>query len=180
MKISYGITVCDEYEELDHLLYSMHPLLEDSDEIIILRDISKTNSKVTKVIESHRDIYKNQLIVVEARLNNDFATFKNQLLTWATGDYLFQIDADETPNPILIGNLKSILEANKEIDCYYIPRINVVWGLTQDHIQKWGWKISKLENHTSEDILDLDNPKDRDRYELYKKYNLIIEESKLS
>jgi glycosyltransferase involved in cell wall biosynthesis len=110
MKISYGITVCDEHEELNHLLYGMHPLIENNDEIVILRDISNTNSKVTKIIESHKEIYKNQLIVVEARLNNDFATFKNQLLTWATGDYLFQIDADEIPNEILVRNLKSILE----------------------------------------------------------------------
>jgi glycosyltransferase involved in cell wall biosynthesis len=143
MKISYGITVCDEHEELNHLLYSMRPLIEDNDEIVILRDISKTNSKVTKVIESHKNIYKNQLIVVEARLNNDFATFKNQLLTWATGDYLFQIDADEIPNEILIRNLKSILEANEEIDCYYIPRVNIVLGLTPYHIQRWRWNVDE-------------------------------------
>jgi glycosyltransferase involved in cell wall biosynthesis len=143
MKISYGITVCDEHEELNHLLYGMHPLIENNDEIVILRDISNTNSKVTKVIESHKEIYKNQLIVVEARLNNDFATFKNQLLTWATGDYLFQIDADEIPNEILIRNLKSILEANEEIDCYYIPRVNIVLGLTPYHIQRWGWRVDE-------------------------------------
>jgi glycosyltransferase involved in cell wall biosynthesis len=143
MKISYGITVCDEHEELNHLLYGMHPLIENNDEIVILRDISNTNSKVTKVIESHKEIYKNQLIVVEARLNNDFATFKNQLLTWATGDYLFQIDADEIPNEILIRNLKSILEANEEIDCYYIPRVNIVLGLTPHHIQRWGWRVDE-------------------------------------
>jgi glycosyltransferase involved in cell wall biosynthesis len=141
MKISYGITVCDEHEELNHLLYSMRPLLEDSDEIIILRDISKTNPEVTEVIDSHKEAYKNQLILIETRLNNDFATFKNQLLTWATGDYLFQIDADEIPNEFLIKNLKLILESNDEIDCYYIPRVNIVLGLTQSHIQKWGWNV---------------------------------------
>jgi glycosyltransferase involved in cell wall biosynthesis len=114
--------------------------------------------------------------VLDSELNGDFATFKNQLIELASGDYLFQIDADEIPNEFLIENIKSILNINLDIDCFYIPRVNKVNGLTQEHIQKWGWNISKLENHISEDTLDLDKPEDRDRYELYKKYNLIIEE----
>ena len=145
MKISYGITVCDEYEELEQLLSYMHPLLEDGDEIVLLRDLSKTNSEVTKVIEKYKLVYNTRLVLVEARLNGDFATFKNQLITWATGDYLFQIDADEVPTATLIKNLKPLLELNPDIDCFYIPRVNKVHGLTEAHIQRWRWHVDEHE-----------------------------------
>ena len=36
--------------------------------------------------------------------------------------------------------LPFILKANPEVDLYYVPRINTVSGITQEHIQKWGWK----------------------------------------
>jgi hypothetical protein len=40
-----------------------------------------------------------------------------------------------------------------------------------------GWNISKLDTMIEEKEFDLDNPKDRDEYELLKKYNLIIKEN---
>jgi hypothetical protein len=30
---------------------------------------------------------------------------------------------------------------NKTVDVYRVPRINTVEGLTQEHIQKWGWRV---------------------------------------
>jgi len=60
---------------------------------------------------------------------------------------------------------------------FIVPRINTVEGITQEHINKWGWQISKLESMVEEKEFDLDNPKDLDEYNLLKEYNLIIEEN---
>jgi hypothetical protein len=40
-------------------------------------------------------------------------------------------------------NIKMILEANPTIDLFWIPRVNTVDGLTQQHIQKWGWQVNE-------------------------------------
>jgi len=142
MKISYGITVCDEVEEIYNLLDYLYSNIDDNDEIIILRDMGKTTDAVTRVINQQIDLYKpNQVKVVKSSLNGDFATFKNNLIKHATGDYLFQIDADEMPNQFLIDNIKPILKINPGIDCLYVPRVNKVNGLTPQHVQKWGWKV---------------------------------------
>jgi glycosyltransferase involved in cell wall biosynthesis len=142
MKISYGITVCDEAEEIYNLLDYLYSNIDDNDEIIILRDMDKTTDVVTKVINQQIGLYKpNQIKVVESSLNGDFATFKNNLIEHADSDYLFQIDADEMPNSFLIENIKPILKVNSTIDCFYIPRVNKVDGLTPEHILKWGWRV---------------------------------------
>lgn len=144
MRISYGITVCDEAEELYNLLTSMLISIDDNDEVIILRDMTKTTEMVDKIIKSFISLYKpEQLKVVESSLNGDFATFKNNLIEHADGDYLFQLDADEIPNPFLIENIKPILKVNSNVDCFYIPRVNKVDGLTPQHVAKWGWRVDE-------------------------------------
>ena len=92
MKITYGITVCNENEELTQLLDSLHSLIEEEDEIIVLRDLGKTTPSVARTLNHFKTLYNGQLKLVESYLNNDFASFKNQLLNEATGDYLFQIE----------------------------------------------------------------------------------------
>ena len=59
------------------------------------------------------------------------------------GQYIINIDADELPNKWLMKNIKSILEANPSIDLYWVPRVNTVEGLTQDHMQQWGWNVNE-------------------------------------
>ena len=59
------------------------------------------------------------------------------------GKYIFNIDADELPNKWLMKNIKSILEANPSIDLYWVPRVNTVKGLTQEHIDKWRWQVNE-------------------------------------
>ena len=60
-----------------------------------------------------------------------------------SGDYIFQIDADELPTKELIDPLPTILENNPEVDLCWVPRWNTVEGLTQEHIQKWGWNVNE-------------------------------------
>ena len=40
-------------------------------------------------------------------------------------------------------NLQFFLESNKEVDLFFVPRINTVEGLTPTHIKKWGWKVGE-------------------------------------
>ena len=141
MKISYGVTVCDEVEELDSLLNFLLLNIDKEDEVIVLRDMTKTNEDITKLMIKYHNIFGNRIMSLDFSLNGDFATFKNQLIELASGDYLFQIDADEIPNQFLIENIKPVLKINSTIDCFYIPRVNKVNGLTQEHIQKWGWRV---------------------------------------
>jgi len=141
INITYGITVCDESEELNNLLTHLIPLIDNEDEVIVLRDISNTNNLVTKVIEAHTERFPNRIRTIERLLNKDFAAFKNNLIEHANGNYLFQIDADEIPNEFLIENIKAIININKEVDCFYVPRVNKVLGITEEHITKWRWSI---------------------------------------
>ena len=43
----------------------------------------------------------------------------------------------------LIENLHDILEENYSVDVVLVPRVNTVDGLTDSHIQKWGWKVDE-------------------------------------
>jgi glycosyltransferase involved in cell wall biosynthesis len=143
MKISYGITVCDESEELTTLLNYLYDKIDENDEVIVLRDMGKTNHDVTKTIVHFHEKFKYRLKSADTGLNGDFATFKNYLLDLASGDYLFQIDADEIPSEFLIENIKPILKVNSTIDCFYIPRVNKVDGLTPHHVEKWRWRVDE-------------------------------------
>ena len=102
-RISYGITVNNESEEIIKLLDSLLPLIDKKDEVIVLQDITKKDEKVAAILDS----YGERIIRIESCLNGDFATFKNNLINAATKDYLFQIDADEIPKESLIKEMRS-------------------------------------------------------------------------
>ena len=36
-----------------------------------------------------------------------------------------------------------MLEHNSAVELYAVPRVNTVEGLTQKHIQKWGWRVDQ-------------------------------------
>lgn len=135
MKISFAIPVHNEHEELDRLLDHLLKHKREDDEIIVQCDQGNTVPNVYKVL----DKYENKVKVIEFPLNRDFATFKNNLKSHCTGEWIFQIDADEYPDEYLIGALPYFLNKNPETEVFWVPRINTVDGITQEHIQKWGW-----------------------------------------
>ncbi len=128
--ISYAITACNEHRELSFLLEVLRNNIRQEDEIVIQLD-SNATEKVRTVARYY----------IEFPLNKDFASFKNNLSKHCTKDYIFQIDADEYPHIHLIANLADILEYNQTIDVFLVPRINTVSELTEQHIQKWGWRV---------------------------------------
>jgi len=137
--ISYAITACNEHAELERLLDHLEDWIREEDEVVIQLDITATEEVKALCFDYMRSNWN----VVEFGLNKDFASFKNNLKNYCTKDYIFQIDADENLSQDLILNLPEILELNPEIDLYAVPRINTVKGLTQEHIQKWGWNVNK-------------------------------------
>jgi glycosyltransferase involved in cell wall biosynthesis len=139
MKISYSILTHNETESLLKLIEFIVKHKDEEDEIVILDDYSD-NEKTNKILDSVVSIYE---IKFESRhLMKDYASQKNYLKRMCTGDYIFNLDADELPHKQLIKNIKSILEANPSIDLYWVPRVNTVDGLTQEHIDKWNWQVN--------------------------------------
>ncbi len=140
IKISYGVTVCNEAEELERLLECLVCNIGKKDEIIILSDKINVTTDVLAIIHKYLKA-DNRTKHITFALNSDFATFKNNLIESAKGDYLFQIDADEIPNTYLLKKIKSFLFIYRWYDCFNIPRVNYVEGITEEHIKKWNWKI---------------------------------------
>jgi glycosyltransferase involved in cell wall biosynthesis len=139
-EISYAITACNEHVELDKLLKQLSNNINLSyDEIVIQLD-NKATQEVKDVVNKY--YLKAPIICIEFPLDKDFASFKNNLKNHCTKNYIFFIDADEYLSDELIQNLPEILELNPDIELYGVARINTVSGLTQEHIQKWGWNIN--------------------------------------
>ena len=141
MKISYAITVCDELEELKRLVNFITANKHKQDEIVILFDQVKGTQEVLTYLDTIRTIKGIKGCLVSNRFKGHFADWKNLLTANCTGDFIFQIDADEYLPEEFIDLLHQILEANPEVDLYYVPRINTVSGLTPEHIRKWGWRV---------------------------------------
>jgi glycosyltransferase involved in cell wall biosynthesis len=141
MKISYAITVCNELKEVERLLNLLLENKREQDEIVILVDAPKADDYLLITLQGYETQFSS-ICVIEDDFNNHFADWKNKLTSHCKGDYIFQIDADEYPHPYFIESLPSILEHNSAVELYAVPRINTVEGLTQEHIQKWGWKIN--------------------------------------
>ena len=135
LRISYAITACNEHVELDRLLEMLTNNIRPEDEIVVQMDISATD-EVKAVVNKYK------LMNYFHPLNNDFATFKNNLSSLCTKEFIFQIDADEYPHPHLLASLPEILDYNYNVDVFLTPRINTVEGLTEQHIKQWGWNVN--------------------------------------
>jgi len=139
MKISYAITVCNELEEITKLLNFLQTNIREDDEIVIQYDEQSVTDEVLDYVNLMDKMHKNHK-VVGFPLNKDFASFKNNLKSHCSKDYIFQIDADEVPHESLVEVLNQVLESNP-VDVIFVPRVNTVEGLTDEHIKKWGWKV---------------------------------------
>ena len=139
MKISYAITVCNEFVEIQRLVSFLLQKKRYQDQIVILFDEANGDPEIEQYLRTHS--INGEFVWHKGAFNKHFADWKNKLTSYCNGDYIFQIDADEVPIENLIENLPGILEANPDVDVYVVPRINTVDGLTSHHIQKWGWNL---------------------------------------
>ena len=143
MKISYGITVHNEADELNKLLDILIHKTDKEDEIVICVD--GDDAGVRFVLDSWTQQYAHakMIKVYQRKLDGNFSDQKNSVIENSTGDYIFHIDADEYPNEILLQQLKEIIEMNEGVDLIWIPRVNTIENMEQRHIDRWGWKVSE-------------------------------------
>ena len=143
MKISYAITVCNEHKELDKLLTFLFENKRKEDQVVVQRDNGNATEKVWDICEKFESKPALEYKHCSYALDKNFAQYKNNLNKQCDGDWIFQIDADEIPHEYLIQSLPYILEANPDTEAYWIPRVNTVAGITDEHIQKWGWRVDE-------------------------------------
>jgi len=142
VKISYGITVYNEADELNRLLEVLVHKTDAEDEIVICVD--GEDDGVRFVLDSWTQQYAHvkMIKVYQRSLNKNFAAQKNSIIENSVGDYVFHIDADEYPNVVLLQQLKQILEINN-VDLVWIPRVNTIDGMKDEHINRWGWRVTE-------------------------------------
>ena len=140
MKISYAITVCNEFVEIQRLVNFLLQYKRVQDNIVILYDEANGDPEIEAFLRSHSP--NKEFAWHKGKFNKHFADWKNKLTSLCNGDYIFQIDADEYPSEDLIQALPEIIELNPEMDIYLVPRVNTVEGLTPEHIAKWGWNVT--------------------------------------
>ena len=144
MKISYAIPVCNEHEELKRLLDFLIGNIREEDEIVVQCDQGNTTPEVYEALSQYKAPVGliDPIKIIEFPLNGHFANFKNNLKENCSGDWIFQIDADEYPDEYLIKILPNILKENSDTEVFLVPRINEVMGITQTHLGQWGWNMS--------------------------------------
>jgi len=138
--ISYAITVCSEHVEIQKLVTFLLDNKREQDEIVITFD-SRNGSK------SVEDYLRTKSVNGEFNwhpfdFSGNFSDLKNYTKSMCSGDYIFHLDADEIPHETLMKQLPQVLEIN-DVDLIWLPRVNTVDGITEEHIQKWGWKVSE-------------------------------------
>lgn len=138
MNISYGVTVCNEIQEIVNLTTFLIERIRPQDEIVVLFDTKNG----TKEVEDYLISIQDKIKLTYAEFDGDFSKFKNTLNHNCSGQYIFQLDADEMVSDVLIKDLPTILENNQSIDSFSLARINTVDGITKEHIDKWGWSVN--------------------------------------
>jgi len=141
MTISYAIPVKDEITELPKLLHHLLENKRSQDEIVILYDSMNGSEDVEEYLRAKSK--NGEFLWLPEKFSGDFSAHKNKLNSLCHGDWIFQIDADEVPDEYLTEVLPEVLEQNTEVDLYFVPRVNVVRGITDDHIKQWRWNVNE-------------------------------------
>ena len=139
MKISYAITVCNEFTEIQTLVNFLLDHKRQEDSIVVLYDTKNGDEGIEQFLRAKS--INSEIYWTPGEFEGHFADWKNKLTSMCSGDYIFQIDADEIPDKQLIISLPKIIEGNPDNEVYLVPRVNTVEGLTNEHIQKWGWNV---------------------------------------
>ena len=140
MKISYSILTHNETDSLEKLLRFLVKWKQEEDEIAILDDYSD-DEKTKQILDFY--VSAHDIVFEQRNLLGDYGGQKNHLKSMCSGDYSFNLDADEMISRWFIKNVHGILEENP-IDLIFLPRINMVEGLTQEHMRYWGWSVNEV------------------------------------
>jgi hypothetical protein len=141
MKLTYAITVCNEFLEIQRLVAFLLKHKRHQDNIVILFDESNGDPEIEMFLRAHS--VNGEFSWHKDKFQGHFADWKNKLTSLCSGDYIFQIDADEMPCTPIIESLPLLLEQNPDVEVYLVPRVNTVEGMSQDHMQQWGWNVNE-------------------------------------
>ncbi len=140
MKISYAITVCDEFVEIQRLVNFLLKHKRHEDDIVILYDINNGNEGIEQFLRAKS--VNCEIAWMPGEFSGHFANWKNKLTEMCSGDWIFQIDADEMPHMDLIEWLPEIILSNPDNEVIRVPRVNTVHGLTEEYVRQWGWRVN--------------------------------------
>lgn len=140
MTITYAVTVCNEFIEIQRLIAFLLKHKRIQDNIVVLYDSANGDREIENFLRSHS--INAEFAWHKAEFKGHFADWKNKLSSLCTGDYIFQIDADEMVTEYICRILPDILQTN-QVDVIRVPRINTVKGMNQDHMQQWGWAVNE-------------------------------------
>jgi hypothetical protein len=122
MKITYAVTVCNEFVEIQRLVHHLLKNKRVQDDIVILYDSKNGNPDIETFLRSHS--VNGEFMWHKSEFEGHFGNWKNKLNSYCKGDYIFQIDADEMVSKELIDNLPDILEYNPNNEVYLMQNNN--------------------------------------------------------
>lgn len=141
MSVSYCITVCNEINEVKKLISIILKYIRPQDEIVILFDEKNGTTVVREyLIQLCTSNIFHPFKLLFKSFEGDFAAWKNFLKDNATKDFIFNIDADELPHENLLINIEFFTKSGYEL--LYIPRINIVTGITDADIANYNWRLN--------------------------------------
>jgi hypothetical protein len=141
MKITYAVTVCNEFIEIQQLIRFLLENKRIQDDIVVLYDAKNGDLEIESFLRANSS--NGEFSWHKAEFQGHFADWKNKLTSFCDGDYIFQIDADELPTETLIQYLPDVIQANSQVETILVPRVNTVDGMDQDHMQQWGWNVNE-------------------------------------
>jgi len=142
--LSYAIPVCNEHKELKFILHQINSFIGEDDEIVIQCDQGNVTDEVIEVITEFSPNCRSEFKVIDFALNKDFAAFKNNLKDNCSKDYIFQIDADEYLGDSLLMTLPIVLQNASDVELFWLPRINIVYGLTDEYVESQRWRVNEF------------------------------------
>ena len=109
---------------LEHLIQQLFTQIlsksiTDEDEVVVQLDSDRVTDDVRKVCSLYQEKIP-FMKVVEFPLNNDFASFKNNLINHCSKEWVFNIDADEIPANNLFTVLKDVLRENSSVEMFWV------------------------------------------------------------
>ena len=140
MKISYAITVCNEFVEIQKLIPFLLKHKRYEDEIVVLYDINNGHEGIEQFLRAKS--INGEFSWMPGEFEGHFADWKNKLTSFCSGDWIFQIDADEIPHKDLIEYLPEIILSNPKNEVIRVPRVNTVFGLTEEYVRQWRWNVN--------------------------------------
>lgn len=143
--ITYAITVCNEVTEFQKcfdIIYRQVQAFREKgivDNIVIQQDSNALEQSVNS-IRQYLSPYSEDCVQYHVvAFQNNFSDYRNTLNSHCTGNYIFQIDADELVSNNVGEFLHRVIDNYPDLDLVAFPRENRVEGITSSDMAKWGW-----------------------------------------